>query len=168
VSIRTFDGQWLLAGDGIATSDDCCCPSPFPFPCPSPCDCAQGTSWGDCPACPVYHYCCDECCELGCDAADDAVIGGFALVEPNEAKGAFLGVFPSSCQRVGQPGQPPFPLGSNSIQYCTGDSGCPEGYAEVGAAVRIYDTNGGIIAERAGICCPIEVYEDPCASNPLP
>jgi hypothetical protein len=25
VSIRTFDGQWLLAGDGIATSDDCCC-----------------------------------------------------------------------------------------------------------------------------------------------
>ena len=25
MSIRTFDGQWLIAGAGIATSDDCCC-----------------------------------------------------------------------------------------------------------------------------------------------
>lgn len=25
MSIRTFGGQWLLAGAGVATSDDCCC-----------------------------------------------------------------------------------------------------------------------------------------------
>lgn len=38
MSIRTFNGQWLLAGDGIATSDDCCCDEPSDPP-THPCDC---------------------------------------------------------------------------------------------------------------------------------
>lgn len=27
MSIRTFNGNWIISGDGIATSDDCCCSS---------------------------------------------------------------------------------------------------------------------------------------------
>jgi len=39
VSIRTFDGQWLLAGAGIATSDDCCCDQEqTPTTCADPCE----------------------------------------------------------------------------------------------------------------------------------
>jgi hypothetical protein len=31
--------------------------------------------------------------------------------------------------------------------------------------VRIYDTDGNILAERGSICCPSEVAADPCAAQ---
>jgi len=132
------------------------------------CDCAQGASGLDCPACQYNSYCCDSCCELGCYGAENEVIGGIAIVTPNTAKGAYRNGFAAGCNRVGSPGQSPFPLPSNSIQYCTVSEECPEGYAAVSAQVRIYDTDGNILAERGAICCPSEVAADPCADNPAP
>ena len=72
MSIRTFDGQWILAGEGIATSDDCCCGDPPPPPptlgacCDEDGTCSQ-TSEEDCGG--TWHSevsCEDIDCESGC------------------------------------------------------------------------------------------------------
>lgn len=131
-----------------------------PCKCSGPCD--------EYTPCSGNFYCCESCCELGCYGADNEVIGGIAITTPNTAKGAYRTGFAAGCNRVGAPGEFPFPLPSNSIQFCNVSEGCPEGYAEVTSQSRIYDTDGNILAERGSICCPIEVNSDPCADNPAP
>ena len=37
MSIRTVDGQWVIAESGVATDDNCCCP-----PCLCPDECVDG------------------------------------------------------------------------------------------------------------------------------
>jgi hypothetical protein len=131
----------------------------------NPCGCVACDEFTPCPA---NFHCCEECCELGGYGADEEVIGGIAISTPNTAKGAYRTGFASGCNRVSAPGVSPFPLASNSIQICNVSEGCPEGYVETTSQVRIYDTDGNILAERGSICVPSEVAADPCADNPAP
>ena len=66
MSIRVYNGRWVLSGAAVATSDDCCCDEPYQptVPCP------DGDS--DCPnygqACASFfpdvpYNCCDGVCE---------------------------------------------------------------------------------------------------------
>jgi hypothetical protein len=42
VTIRIYNGRWIIAGSGIANSDDCCCPEPPPPGSETyPCDCFE-------------------------------------------------------------------------------------------------------------------------------
>jgi hypothetical protein len=52
VSIRTFNGRWLLVNGALASSDSCCCNDP---PCSGPCDEEN--------PCPEGCYCCDGVCQ---------------------------------------------------------------------------------------------------------
>lgn len=72
MSIHTFNGKWLLAGAGIATSADCCCGDPPPEPpimgacCAGDGTCSQ-TSEEDCEG--TWHSeisCEDIDCASGC------------------------------------------------------------------------------------------------------
>ena len=65
MSIRTFNGRWLLVNGALASSDNCCCDNE---PCSGPCD--------DESPCPDGCYCCEGVCQkdpcvLGACCADD-------------------------------------------------------------------------------------------------
>ncbi len=70
MSIRTYGGQWLLAGSGVATAGDCCCDDPPPPPPPPPVPCPDGDS-----DCPNYGLPCEDffpgvpynCCDGECE-----------------------------------------------------------------------------------------------------
>lgn len=63
MTIRTHNGQWLVAGAGIATADDCCCDDPPP---PPGCCCAGGaidsqyTDQASCEDCTTTYTCTEE------------------------------------------------------------------------------------------------------------
>jgi len=112
----------------------------------------------DCPN--GSQYCCDGCCVFGC-YGEDRVVSGVVLSSPNEDKGAFYGEFPSDC-KVATFNESQLPLPSIGVQYCSGEE-CPEGYVPVTVPIRLYNTDGSVLSEEPSICCPISLYEDPCA-----
>lgn len=60
MSIRTFNGQWLIAGAGVATADDCCCDSQQG--CKTDADCGSlYCCYGVCQAEPCVCVCPTEC-----------------------------------------------------------------------------------------------------------
>lgn len=103
MSIRTFDGNWIIAGDGIATSDDCCCDSS----CASDSDCPSGQS------------CCDGVCqeeecggECGCSLREGSSI--VVTVDGNDVELSS-----------------PFPTDGEAVEVCSsGNEFLPDSYCE--------------------------------------
>lgn len=77
MSIRTFNGQWLIAGSGVATADDCCCDN-------TP-GCTNPNSPNYDPGATCDDGSCETCCNQGlCVLEDPDCLGSCnSLTAPN-------------------------------------------------------------------------------------
>jgi len=131
VSIYTFDGQWLLAGEGVATSGDCCCDDPPPA-CSGSCD--EETP------CPEGCYCCDGVCqEEPCEEpCGEETLGDPCGDENPYDEDTDLG-YQCCYNQLGELGCFLFPPG---VYSCTEDEWCSQCGGSGGIETRIgpYDT----------------------------
>lgn len=112
MSIRIFDGKWLLSGSQLATDDNCCCgDEPPPPQCSGSCDEEN--------SCPGGCYCCDgECQEEPCEGeCTSETLAEPCGDDPYDGTDGFLCCY----NQVGTLGCYPFPP---DVYACESDDWC--------------------------------------------